>query len=307
MWAHPMLGRVAWAGSRTIRTLEPSVMVISRACQSISLTYWSKKFVPKIPGTTRLSTTTTSIRPLQPPISSDHTPWPQRRTLRPSPSRMEPSAAPKGSPPVDFRHVESDTTETTAPLSKRRDISCPFTLLRTDDECPAGSSVIARRRRSLVPLFRARAGRVRVRSWGQSRRMWPRPPHSKHSVALCVGCKRDGRSRVASSLSKRRAKASTALVRPPFPDASSSTVFRRPSSISVTISANCRACVRVVGCRRQSSRWSSLHVRPKMKRWTRSPSDFPALRPTSATSRAKSRIGWPFRCRRPPKRTCNWI
>ncbi|KRY05474.1 hypothetical protein T01_1957, partial [Trichinella spiralis] len=38
-----MPGRVAWDGSWPIRTLEPSVMVISPACQSISLTYRSRK------------------------------------------------------------------------------------------------------------------------------------------------------------------------------------------------------------------------------------------------------------------------
>ncbi|KRX16022.1 hypothetical protein T07_12454 [Trichinella nelsoni] len=63
--AHSMLGHAAWAGLRTIRSLEPSVMVISRACQSITLTNWLKKFVPKIPGMTRLSTTATCICPLQ--------------------------------------------------------------------------------------------------------------------------------------------------------------------------------------------------------------------------------------------------
>ncbi|XP_003370328.1 conserved hypothetical protein, partial [Trichinella spiralis] len=57
--AHPMPGRVAVASSWMIRTLEPSVMVIFPACQSISLTYWSRKFVPRIPGTTKLSTTAT--------------------------------------------------------------------------------------------------------------------------------------------------------------------------------------------------------------------------------------------------------
>ncbi|KRX77304.1 hypothetical protein T06_786 [Trichinella sp. T6] len=57
--AHPMPGRVAWAGSWMIRTLESSVMVISPDCQSISLTYWSRKLVPRIPDTTKLSTTTT--------------------------------------------------------------------------------------------------------------------------------------------------------------------------------------------------------------------------------------------------------
>ncbi|XP_003369082.1 hypothetical protein Tsp_04508 [Trichinella spiralis] len=51
-----MPGGVAGAGSWVIRTLEPSVMVISPACQSISFMYWSRKFVPRIPGTTKLST-----------------------------------------------------------------------------------------------------------------------------------------------------------------------------------------------------------------------------------------------------------
>ncbi|KRX13523.1 hypothetical protein T07_5988 [Trichinella nelsoni] len=78
---------------------------------------------------------------------------------------MEPLAAPKGSPPVALRHAESDTTETTAPLSKRREISSPFTLPATEGDCPAWSSDIARRRQSLVPLLKARADRVRARSW----------------------------------------------------------------------------------------------------------------------------------------------
>ncbi|KRZ49223.1 hypothetical protein T02_4104, partial [Trichinella nativa] len=97
--AHPMPRRVAGAGSWMIRTLEPSVMVIFPACQSISSTYWSRKFVPRIPGTTKLSTTATCMRPLQLTTCSGNVPWPQRRTLRPSLSRMEPPAASKGSPP----------------------------------------------------------------------------------------------------------------------------------------------------------------------------------------------------------------
>ncbi|KRY48073.1 hypothetical protein T03_17231, partial [Trichinella britovi] len=129
--------RVAGAGSWMIRTLEPSVMVISPACQSISSTYWSRKFVPRIPGTTKLSTTATCMRPLHLTTCSGNVPWPQRRTLRPSLSRMEPPAASKGSPPVDLCYIESGTTETTAPLSKRREISSPFSLPATDGACPA--------------------------------------------------------------------------------------------------------------------------------------------------------------------------
>ncbi|KRX40306.1 hypothetical protein T05_12381 [Trichinella murrelli] len=97
--ANPMPQRVAGAGSWMIRTLEPSVMVIFPACQSISLTYWSRKFEPRIPGTTKLSTTATCMRPLQLTTCSGNVPWPQRRTLRPSLCRMEPPAASKGSPP----------------------------------------------------------------------------------------------------------------------------------------------------------------------------------------------------------------
>ncbi|KRX22476.1 hypothetical protein T07_6510 [Trichinella nelsoni] len=113
---------------------------------------------------------------------------------------------------------------------------------------------IAKRRRSLVPLLGARAVRVRVRRWGQSRRKWPRPPHSKHSIVLRVGCKRDCRSQVTTNLSTRRAKASTVLARLSYTEEASSTVFRRSSSISVTISANWRAFLRVAGSCRQSSR-----------------------------------------------------
>ncbi|KRY65483.1 hypothetical protein T4A_10176 [Trichinella pseudospiralis] len=146
--AQPMLGCPPQDGSCWILTFEPSVMVIFLACQSISLMHWSRKFVPRIPGTTKLSTTAKCIRPLQPPTCSGNTPWPQRRTLRPSPNSMEPLAASKGSPPVDFCQVESGTTETTAPLSKKRGTSSPFSLPTTDGVCPASSSVIARRRRS---------------------------------------------------------------------------------------------------------------------------------------------------------------
>ncbi|KRX52782.1 hypothetical protein T09_3525 [Trichinella sp. T9] len=79
---------------------------------------------------------------------------------------MEPLAAPKGSSPVDLHHVESGTTETTVPLSKRREISSPFTLPATDGVTPpAWSSDIARRRRFLVPMLEASADRVRARSW----------------------------------------------------------------------------------------------------------------------------------------------
>ncbi|KRZ81768.1 hypothetical protein T08_3734 [Trichinella sp. T8] len=184
---HPMPGCVAWDGSWAIRTLEPSVMVISPACQSISLTYRSRKLVPRIPGTTRLSTMATWRRPLQLPNCSGNVPWPQRRTRRPSPSRMEPPAASRGSPPVDSCQIESGTTETTAPLSRRREISSPFSLPATDGACPAWSSVIAKRRRSPCPLFRACAGRVRVRSWGQSRRRWSRLPQRKHPGAVLGG------------------------------------------------------------------------------------------------------------------------
>ncbi|KRX59214.1 hypothetical protein T09_9401 [Trichinella sp. T9] len=113
----------------------------------------SKKVVPKIPGTTTLCTTVTCILPLQLPSWSDHTPCPQRRTLRPKQSRMEPLTAPKTSPLVALSQVDSGTTETTAPLSKRKEISSLFALPVTDGDCPAWSSFIARRRRSLVPLL----------------------------------------------------------------------------------------------------------------------------------------------------------
>ncbi|KRZ39003.1 hypothetical protein T4C_4432 [Trichinella pseudospiralis] len=47
----------------SIRISEPSVMVNFLACQSISLMYWLRKFIPRITGTTRLFTTATCIRP----------------------------------------------------------------------------------------------------------------------------------------------------------------------------------------------------------------------------------------------------
>ncbi|KRY86775.1 hypothetical protein T4D_15256 [Trichinella pseudospiralis] len=134
---HPMPGRVACASLWTIRTFELSVMVISPARQSISLTYWSRKLVPRIPGTTKLSTTATWMRPLQLPTCSGNVPWPHRRILRPSPSRMEPPAASRGPPPVELCQIESGTTETTAPMSRRREISSSFSLPATDGAFPA--------------------------------------------------------------------------------------------------------------------------------------------------------------------------
>ncbi|KRX59182.1 hypothetical protein T09_5180 [Trichinella sp. T9] len=113
--------------------------------------------------------------------------------------------------------------------------------------------------------------------------MWSRPLHWKHSITLHAGCKRDGLPRVATSFSNRRARASTALARPPFHEAALSTVLRRPCLISVTLSASCRAFMRVAGSRRRSSQWRSLDARLDIKRTTSFPSDFPALLPTSAT------------------------
>ncbi|KRX77142.1 hypothetical protein T06_5333 [Trichinella sp. T6] len=66
---------------------------------------------------------------------------------------MEPLAAPKGSPPVALHQADIGTTETTAPLSKRKKICSPFALPVTDSDRLAWNSVIARRQRSLVLLL----------------------------------------------------------------------------------------------------------------------------------------------------------
>ncbi|XP_003366480.1 conserved hypothetical protein, partial [Trichinella spiralis] len=98
---HPMPGRVAWDGSWTIRTLEPSVMVISPACQSISLTYRSRKLVPRIPGPTQLSTTATWEASFSSfPTAAATSPGPQRRTRSPAAHHdAAPRRLPKGLPP----------------------------------------------------------------------------------------------------------------------------------------------------------------------------------------------------------------
>ncbi|KRX71878.1 hypothetical protein T06_13095 [Trichinella sp. T6] len=109
-------------------------------------------------------------------------------------------------------------------------------------------------------------------------------------LSVWVAKGNDG-SRVTSNLSMRRAKAFTVLSRPPFPEAESSTALRWPSSIAVPLSANWRASVKVACSRRQSSRWSSLDARLRMKLPINSLSDLSALHPTSSTLLAKSRTG----------------
>ncbi|KRZ35008.1 hypothetical protein T4B_6339 [Trichinella pseudospiralis] len=66
---------------------------------------------------------------------------------------MNPSSAVlKSWPLVALRQIDSDATETTAPLSSSRKISNPFNLPATIDEHPACNSVMAKSRRSVDPL-----------------------------------------------------------------------------------------------------------------------------------------------------------
>ncbi|KRX23834.1 hypothetical protein T07_2758 [Trichinella nelsoni] len=194
--AQPMSCRLFGADSRLISTFEPSVILVLRACQSTTFTNRSKKFVPRIHGTTKLFTTTTGTRPLQLPSCSGITPRPQMHIFHPSPDRMDPSAVLLGWPLVALRQVDSDTTETTAPLSSSKGIFKPFNLPATSGEHPVFNSVMARSRRSVDPLRCAPAGRVRGRSWGQLRLRWSKLPQLKHPVPVLAG-----RADVRSSLS----------------------------------------------------------------------------------------------------------
>ncbi|KRX12744.1 hypothetical protein T07_2610 [Trichinella nelsoni] len=253
----------------------------------------SRKFVPRMPGTTNFSTTTTVA------------------IFRPSPSCIGLAAPRNFRHEVALSHTCLEITETTAPLSTNNEI-CKFSILPgTASTLPVCGLIVA------IVLS---AGRLEVvagitlaatRRCGQSRRKWPCSPHRKHSVALRAGRLLFDLSSVICSWSNRRFRASTAWAMLSFPASAFSVVRCRlpPTSVSssAAFSASWRAFTSVVGSRRRSSLWTSFDATPQMKRATNSLSDFPARRPNSATSWANSRIDWFFRCFRPLNRTASCI
>ncbi|KRY35382.1 hypothetical protein Tsp_01658 [Trichinella spiralis] len=127
-------------------------------------------------------------------------------------------------------------------------------------------------------------------SWGQSRRRWPKPPQLKQPSLLLAG-----RTAVGSCLSSfreifltSRIKLSmdwVALVFSGFGlPVCVCRLWWKSSSDRMTLLTSLRASVRVVGSCIRIARYASFEVIPPAKRATRSRSDTPALRPTSATS-----------------------
>ncbi|XP_003382296.1 hypothetical protein Tsp_09136 [Trichinella spiralis] len=206
---------------------------------------------------------------------------------------MEPLAAPKGSSSVALRQADISTTETTAPLSKRKKISSPFALPVTGVPSSPGDS---------GPWFccseysPARFGHVA----GDSP----------------VECDPDHRNRSIPLPSERDASGTAYLVSPPACPGLNLIVIGLPQPCPgrrQLLSADLPrsqlrippAAVPIRGSPAAAD--GALYARPMIKWPTSSLSDFPALRPTSSTSRAKSRMGW-FRCfRRQLKRISSRI
>ncbi|KRZ35030.1 hypothetical protein T4B_12452 [Trichinella pseudospiralis] len=69
----------------------------------------------------------------------------------------------------------------------------------------------------------------------------------------------------------------------------------KSSSACTTLLTSFRASARVCGSCNRIARYACFEVIPRAKRATRSRSDTPALRPTSATSWAYCSLVWPSR------------
>ncbi|KRY16795.1 hypothetical protein T12_3545 [Trichinella patagoniensis] len=146
-----MPGCPARAGSCSILTFEPSVIVISRVCQSTVRTNESKKFVPMTPGTTRFLTTITGTRPLQRPSCNGSTPTPLMHIRRPSVSSIVPVSLCKGSPPEAICQRDSGKTETTVPVSSSKETLVPLSIPFTHGVSPACSPAMDNTQRFLGP------------------------------------------------------------------------------------------------------------------------------------------------------------
>ncbi|KRZ54820.1 hypothetical protein T02_1421 [Trichinella nativa] len=293
--ALPMPGCPAWAGSCSIHNFEPSVMVISRFCQSTVRTNESKKFVPRTPGITRFLTTITGTRALQRPSCNDTTPTPLMHIRRPSASTIVPIFLSKGSPPEAICQRDSGT-ETTAPMSSSKETLIPLSLLFTHGVSPACSPAIDNTRRFPgKPLCVPVGGRWfrRGAAWlsgGQSRRRWPKPPQLKQPCLLAA-C----RTAVGSCFSSfmetfltSRIKSSMDWVASVFSGfglpVCDCRLWWKSSSARMTLLTSLRASVRVASSCSRIAIYASFEVIPQAKRARRSRSDTPALHLISATS-----------------------
>ncbi|KRX67721.1 hypothetical protein T09_34 [Trichinella sp. T9] len=153
------------------------------------------------------------------------------------------------------------------------------------EDLPPGPRQFFRRRCVLV-----RGRWVRNLSWGQSRRRWPKPPQLKQPSLLPTG-----RTAVRACLSSFRESLPT----------SPTSVFSgfgllvcdcrlwwKSSSARITLLTSFRASARVDGSCSSIAIYACFEVIPPAKRATRSRSDTPALRPTSATSWAYCLMVW---------------
>ncbi|KRX56195.1 hypothetical protein T09_4464 [Trichinella sp. T9] len=198
---------------------------------------------------------------------------------------MEPLAAPKGSPPVALHQADIGTTETTAPLSKRKKISSPFALPVTDGDsgpwfCCSEYSP-------------ARFGHVAGDSSVECG-----PDHRNRSIPLPFERDASGTAYLVSPLA-------CPTVGPELPQPCPGRRQLLSADLPRSQLRIPPAAVPLRGSPAAADR--ALYAGPMIKWPTSSFSDFPALRPTLATSRAKSRMGWFCCCRRPPKRISSRI
>ncbi|KRZ80432.1 hypothetical protein T10_5578 [Trichinella papuae] len=222
---------------------------------------------------------------------------------RPSTSSIVFFSLIEGSPPEALCQRDSGITETTAPVSSSKETLVPFSLPFTHGASPACSPAMSNTRQFPGPPLCVPVGCrwVRRLSWGQSRRRWPKPPQLKQPSLLPAG-----RTAVGSCLSSFRESLPTSRIKASMDWATS--VFSgfgllvcdcwlwwKSSSARTTLLTSFRASARVGGSCNRIARYACFEVIPLAKRATRSRSDTPALRPTSATSWAYCSMVWPSR------------
>ncbi|KRY40182.1 hypothetical protein T01_956 [Trichinella spiralis] len=153
------------------------------------------------------------------------------------------------------------------------------------EDLPPGPRQFVRRRCVLV-----RGRWVRHLSWGQSRRRWPKPPQLKQPSLLPTG-----RTAVRACLSSFRESLPTSRIKASMDWANSvfsgfgllvcdCRLWWKSSSARITLLTSFRASAKVGGSCSHIAIYACFEVIPPAKRATRSRSDTPALRPTSATS-----------------------
>ncbi|KRX58511.1 hypothetical protein T09_12385 [Trichinella sp. T9] len=205
-----------------------------------------------------------------------------------APTRTSAGLHSKGSPPEAICQRDSGITETIAPVSSLVPLSLPFTHGVSPACSPAMGNI--RRFPGSPPCVLVGSRWVRRLSWGQSRRRWSKPPQLKQP-SLLLG----GRTAVGSCFSSFREIFLTSRIKSSMDWVASvfsgfglpvcvCLLWWKSSSDRMTLLTSLRASIRVVGSCSRIARYASFEVIPPAKRATRSRSDTPALRPTSATS-----------------------